>query len=313
VAYRFLTSDETVADGVRRIGGEQIDRAIAEVLDPDLDRHVAVHQVRKRCKKLRGLLRLVRDALGTETYAAENVWFRDAARALSATRDAEAVLETFDALVERFASELDRQAFAPLRRRLVRHRGARNRGRDADVQLEAFCATMHVARLRVDDWALAADGFAAMEQGLERTYDRARRAMRRATADPSTENLHEWRKRVKYHRYHLRLLREPWPAVVRAHHGEVVTLSELLGDDHNLALLRDRIAPSSRPLRARRDVQILVALIDRRRAQLRADAASLGARIFAERAPVHGRRLRRYWRAWRDDAAAAQAPARAWA
>jgi CHAD domain-containing protein len=311
VAYRLLMTDEVVADGVRRIGGEQIDKAIAEVLDPDLDRHVAVHQVRKRCKKLRGLLRLVRDAIGAETYQAENAWFRDAARALSATRDAQAVLETFDALMKDCATEVGPRGFAALRRRLLQHRSARHRQRDLDAQLETFCATMHVARLRVDDWSLICDGFTALEDGLERTYDRARRAMRRVAADPSTENLHEWRKRVKYHRYHLRLLRESWPAVLRAHHRQVVTLSELLGDDHNLAVLRDQLGTGPRPFRTRRDVQALSALIDRRRTQLQAEAASLGARVFAERPPAHGRRLRRYWRAWRHDAAAVSPPARA--
>lgn len=32
--------------------GVQIDKAIGELRDEELDRHEAVHQVRKRCKKL---------------------------------------------------------------------------------------------------------------------------------------------------------------------------------------------------------------------------------------------------------------------
>jgi inorganic triphosphatase YgiF len=55
-----LRRKKTVQKSVRRIALEQIDKAIREVLDDNVNRHEAVHQVRKRCKKLRGLIRLVR-------------------------------------------------------------------------------------------------------------------------------------------------------------------------------------------------------------------------------------------------------------
>ena len=50
---------ERLIDGLRRIAVEQLDRAIDEVDDATIDRNVVVHQVRKRCKKIRAMLRLV--------------------------------------------------------------------------------------------------------------------------------------------------------------------------------------------------------------------------------------------------------------
>ncbi len=47
---------------------------------------------------------------------------------------------------------------------------------------------------------------------------------------------------------------------------------------------------------------MLLGLIDRRSAELRAEAKGLGARIFAERAKALGRRFRDYWKAWRSEA-----------
>lgn len=62
MAYALAQDDDTVEAGMRRIAAEQIERAIAEIDDTGLDRHETVHQVRKRCKKVRGLVRLVRPA-----------------------------------------------------------------------------------------------------------------------------------------------------------------------------------------------------------------------------------------------------------
>lgn len=61
-------------------------------------------------------------------------------------------------------------------------------------------------------WRLEECGFPAIEPGLVRTYRRARKALRTAYATPTPEHFHEWRKRVNYHWYHLRLLCELWPA-----------------------------------------------------------------------------------------------------
>jgi len=68
MAYR-LKKNETVGKGTRRIVREQIDRA-ADLTNDQMDRHEAVHQARKRFKKIRGSLRLVRSELG-KTYGTE--------------------------------------------------------------------------------------------------------------------------------------------------------------------------------------------------------------------------------------------------
>ena len=63
MSYAFRL-DEPVQESIIRIAREQISKAIDEIEDEDLDRHDTVHQVRQRCKKLRGLIRIVRPALG---------------------------------------------------------------------------------------------------------------------------------------------------------------------------------------------------------------------------------------------------------
>jgi CHAD domain-containing protein len=89
-------------------------------------------------------------------------------------------------------------------------------------------------------WKLAACGFEAIQAGLLKSYADGRKALHRAYETSRPKDFHEWRKRVKYHRYHLRLLRNLWPRVMRAWRREVVTLSELLGKEHDLAVKRAR-------------------------------------------------------------------------
>ena len=96
MAYR-LGGDETIIDGLVRIALEQIDRSLEELADPQWPRCEAVHEVRKRCKKIRGLLRLARTAW-PDVYRAENAWFRDASRGLASVRQADATLLALESL-----------------------------------------------------------------------------------------------------------------------------------------------------------------------------------------------------------------------
>ena len=111
MGYRLRTG-ESAQNGIRRVISEEIERSLGEVADADLDRAHTIHQVRKRCKKIRATLRLVRGALGN-TYSSENAWYRDAARRMSELRDAQAMMETYDALAKRFVDQADEEVIRP--------------------------------------------------------------------------------------------------------------------------------------------------------------------------------------------------------
>jgi hypothetical protein len=84
IAYR-IPPDEYPETVLRRIAREEIGAAIEDI-DSAADLHEAVHEVRKRLKRIRGLLRLFRPAF--PAYFAENAWFRDEAARLSELGDA---------------------------------------------------------------------------------------------------------------------------------------------------------------------------------------------------------------------------------
>jgi len=297
MAYYFKL-DETVEDAVIRVAREQIGKAIDEIEDDELDRHETVHQVRKRCKKLRGLIRAVRPALG-KTYKKENARFRDAAKSLSYVRDAQSQLECLDDLTGHFEAEVGAGFASGVRDRLVERR---QRVADDEVgldeRLDRFLVTMQKSYYRVGNWKLSEEGFDAVTGGLHKTYKRGYKAMNKAYAKPGAERFHEWRKRTKYHWYHLRLLRPVWKPVIKKLCSEADDLSDLLGDEHDLAVLRDTLLEEPAVFGDKTELEALLGLLSRRRLELQQKAKLLGARVFAEEPDALVDRFGAYWTAW---------------
>jgi len=301
MSYRF-EPDEPIADGLRRIAAEQIDRALSELDDPNLPKDETVHQVRKRCKKLRGIIRLVRPGFGG--YRDANARFRDAARALSGVRDARVLLETYDHLMKRYDRQVNRRAFASIRAELTR-RLDRLVEEDLDLpgRLAAFRVEMQSARRAAARWEIEGRGFDAVAGGLAKTYRRARAARDDAYDQPADERFHELRKRIKYHWYHTRLLQKAWPAKLKPHRAAAKEISDLLGLDHDLAVLAQTLRAEPEAFGRPRDVGAALALIRRAQEELREQARPIARKLLAEKP----RKLAERWGAYWD--AASHAPA----
>lgn len=157
----------------------------------------------------------------------------------------------------------------------------------------------------VEDLEAAVRG-EAVTGGFAKTYGRCRKRLADVREDPTTASLHEWRKRVKYHRYHLRILEPLWPGVWGARREEVHDLSDLLGDDHDLAVLRGVFA--SRPDLDDEAVRTLAGVMDRRRAEMQREAIPPGERLFALPPDAMVDQLEACWHAWTQEAALPVAP-----
>ncbi len=296
MAFR-LDTEAALADGVQRVAREQIDHALDDLVNGELPRAARVHQARKRFKKIRGVLRLARAALDERTYQAENAFFRDTARRLSGVRDADVLIEQFDALAEAYREAWEAGEFRAVREALVQHREAVARGEvDLDDRVAGVVNALAAARARVDSWAIAGEGFEALEPGFQKTYARGRNAFIAARVEPTVERLHEWRKRAKYHWYHVRLLQGLWPRAMKVRRRGLRKLTERLGEDHDLGMLRRLLTDHPGEYGAGLDCSMLLAVIDHRRAKCQEKAWSLGERLYVARPGRLAQQLRRRWR-----------------
>ncbi|MGH7805400.1 MAG: CHAD domain-containing protein, partial [Candidatus Binatia bacterium] len=268
---------EPLEAAVRRVASAELERAEATLARARGRRRAeAIHDARKHLKKARALVKLVRFGIGEEAYRRENAWLRDAGRALAEVRDAHVLVATFSRVRREAKRRLGAKLVRTVRAALLAHRRAveqriLERGEAIPRALEALRA----ARSRVEDWSIRGDGWDVLGAGLAKTYGDGRDAFVAAYDDPVDERFHEWRKRGKDLWHELQFLGPAWPAMLGALADEAHRLGDVLGDEHDLAVLRAVVASE---IDAETAADLLAA-IDERRGELQAEAHGIGSRL----------------------------------
>jgi CHAD domain-containing protein len=292
-----LKETEPVPDGIKRISLDQIDRALDRLSVKTRNRDRAVHEARVCFKKIRAVLRLVYGELGRETFKLENRNYRDLGRQLAKTRDTAVVAGTLEELVRDFNRELAHSDIKALRKRLRRSKADQHSHRKQT--LSEVAEELSSARQRVETWPIKSDGFSVLNTGLRRVYKRGRAGFELARAERTTENVHEWRKQVKYLWYQVCVLNPMWPKTLDILADELNKLADFLSEDHDLAMLSRTAIEQAEALGDAAEVEKLILLIDQRRIVLQTKAVALGARLYAEKPKAFVRRMKSYWEAWR--------------
>ena len=300
--YKFQTG-ESAHEGVRRIAHEQFRNAITNLGSTSKDRDKPIHEARKSLKRLRALVRLVRDELGDEVYRRHNECMRDAARELAGLRDAAALREALEELLAWLGKRAPRSRFKPiatwLASRHADHFGERSSRLD---QLTAGVSDrLQALDAEVDEWPRRHDGWQALAPGLRRVFVRGRREYADVLWRPTDEALHGWRKRVKYLRYHHQLLQPIWPEIMDPAIEQADELGELLGKDHDLAVLAATIAADYDRSGQSSTLLALGRRLAERRLVFQTRCRVLGQRIYSERSGAFIRRLHGYWDSWAEE------------
>src|SRR5215211_1032009 len=120
--------------------------------------------------------------------------------------------------------------------------------------------------------------------------------MRAAAKEPSTANFHEWRKRAKDLWHAAQIVRPAAPKRMKKLAARAHRLSNLLGDDHDLAVLREHVERDGAPFERETTRTALLSVIDRRREALQREAFKLVARIYKGKPTRFARSVERGWR-----------------
>jgi hypothetical protein len=330
-----LLADERLGAGLRRMALGQLEIAIEALSGAGTQRSPAqrVHAARKALKRLRALLRLVQGDLGERPYERESALLRAAGVRLTRARDAEVLLITLDGLIAAHPKQLGgRRGVQRLRARLQRERDGAAELALADSAAHAgVLDDLRALRVRVSTWELTdTGGIEAIEPALERLYGKGRRRMRRAERTRGGRarglRLHEWRKRVKDLRYAAEMLeradgegegasagtkkpgasakrraRKPKARDRSSYIGKLARraddLGELLGEEHDLAVLAERVREEAKATRASGAPgpgtrKLLLKLISKRREKLRKRALRDGKRLYGRAPKQFVRRVR---------------------
>jgi CHAD domain-containing protein len=278
-----LPSADAPMRTVRQVLVRQLAKAIAGLERRDPSDH-AVHEARKELKRARAALRLLRRCLGDGAYRRENALIRDAARPLTPLRDAKVQLETLRRLESAKGRHVAGACVRALYGQLQQERRESRQLRPKELSAAAKALRAVKRRMEaVSDSRLARE---SLGTGLKRTYKSGRRAFARVRRNATDERLHEWRKQAKYFANQLDIAL-PFVPKLAAKSGKTShRLAERLGDDHDLALLNDKIcryAKAARAVSSDGGMRELIGRLSGRRKTLQATAHRLGQRLYATR------------------------------
>jgi CHAD domain-containing protein len=291
---------ESVGKAVARLGCERIENGL-ECLK-DCSQAEAIHCVRKDIKKARAVLRLAREHLRRKDFRHVGKLLRDAASELAGPRDAYVKAQTLRRLAQEYKGQLSAGAFRHIRvvlrkasddevKRFVRE------GKKKSVERILRRAAREFGKVKV-----RSKGWDVIGARLKASYSGGRRAYVGTVKRGSSENFHEWRKRVKDLWYHVSLLQPIWPEQMDAMAKELEELGEFLGNDHDLFVLCEFVRDAKELEKATaRERELLKGLIEKRQSELRASSLALGRRFYIEKPSVFCGRLEKYWQAWRRE------------
>jgi CHAD domain-containing protein len=291
-----LQTQESAAEGLRRIFRSQLGNARACVANDGRLTDTEIHNARKSIKRARATLRLLRPALAPAVFKEENLALRDVARPLAPVRDARILMDSLDALRKHYGGAADPVAASALMQRLEAQRMRARR--EISVSSATMSHLRGVLRRRQTDakqWHFRMDDWDLLAAALGRIYRNARRAYATVCEARSDERLHEWRKQVKHLWYSLQILAPLRPGVIGEIADQAHKLADHLGDDHDLAVLRKHSESAELDEDA---VEILESLIDKRREDLQDRALALGERVFAQKPKQFVGAIEQLWHVW---------------
>lgn len=254
-----------------------------------------VHTVRREIKKLRALVKLVRVPLGKQRYRMFNEALREAARRFSQVRDAAVMHETLDQMVGGEAG-LNAKTLQPLRAMLYQHHeDQKQRISGAAPPAQDQAATIRQLQRQLGQWPALPEGFDAFYESLSKTYGSGRDALATSITEVTAENLHEVRKEAKNLRYQIQYLEHTWPRHQKMLEKSLHDLTDLLGQDHDLAELLRWLKEHRWPCVSAVVAKKIRQTIGVRRQHLQTQALNLAGLIYAEKPRHFVRRQTQYW------------------
>ena len=264
---------------------------------PD-DVNTAVHNARRDLKKLRALLRLIRPILGEETYRSQNESLRSAGRLLAPLRDAWARLLLIENLREELKAGPGARGLEIAANRLRDSYEETRRDHPPEKILPEAADKLVAPRKCSKAWP-EPDGapltFSFCAKGLHRAYQRGRERLLRCLANPTSANLHEWRKCCKDLRYQLEFLDAASQKAFRRTTVSLKDLTDSLGKNQDLVVLRETLETEVRGELSKTQLLALHETLEVRQRSSMDASLALGFQFFSPRPKPFCAELEAIW------------------
>ena len=282
MAYRFRIS-ETLGVGARRIAREIIDSAILTASRGNRPLAVRTHGARKGVKKLRGLIRLVAPvSKSSEMLKDTDLTLKRAARIMARRRDDDVILLILNKIADEGAKGFGPRYVAGIFKELTGLDKGWTKDAGDKKDFTEFLAMISTIRRDVATWGFQQSDLHALDWGYIATYREARTGMLQILEKPTDKRLHNWRRLVKYHFYHTRLLENIKAGFNNERIEKTKRLEEILGFHHDLVMLKERIRDLPKRRRREQVYRDILKQTKKRRRVLEVRALSLASDLFAD-------------------------------
>jgi CHAD domain-containing protein len=307
MSYR-LDPAVPMSEALRRVAFAELEIAHGALSTPP-ERHSGVHSARKCLKRLRSLLLLARPGMPEPAFANLTERLATIARGLAPARDAHALIDAVDKLQRETGVGPGLGPIQSLRAWLEKRRHAAEQNLERSAASDAMRALLEL-RPAFASLAVYPDDFRSLAKGLRLCYRETRKSFQRGFATDRDEDLHEWRKGVQHHWRQMQLLAPCFPSELTARAEAARTLSQILGDDHDISLLSRLISTPTMTFGSPEETAAFLKRCRRRHKALRKEGSTQGELLFAEWARPFAERIAAYWSIAAGGAAKAAAAAR---
>ncbi|MCF6367859.1 CHAD domain-containing protein [Rhizobium halophilum] len=298
MAFR-IRPDRPFTQEFRSVAEHQLRQAIHFLEDQPEGPHEAVHDARKKFKRVRALYRLIQSD-AKEFRARENARVRDTAKTLSVVRDATALVETVDYLAAQAGSPEESAALEFASKALIERR-------DRIAHEESDLPAKMAAAVQSCHEAIGALQELHLDDSPRRTASRLAKAWRkqlsRAAADlvvcgegGDAEHFHDLRKVGQTYWMHLALLSDLWSSAMRAKQREAKALVDLLGHEHDLSVLTQVVNENPDLFGDSETLARVIGAIITHQQELRREALEQAKLVFADDADTEAARIALLWK-----------------
>jgi CHAD domain-containing protein len=262
-----------------------------------------IHETRQIYKKCRAILRLMRDAMGYESYSRANISLRDMQRDLSRIRDADVQLQLFTDLSERFPEYKSYSWF----KRII---DAAKKTHDQELRhfLESDKASeisrqIATQAAQSQHYELIGEEFEIIEGGLRRIYRQGREMGTVVFGeDVAASEIHTFRKRAKYLQYQLTYLRSISNELIKAMSTTLEQLTEHLGYYNDLHLANTSIEEvSDRSEVSQQKRAMLQSSLRELMQSAKSRSELIYTNLYIEKPAQFIRRIRTFWTTYRKN------------
>ena len=291
-----ISNTESISINIQRILLDQFDYILTQSEKGQEEVHESIHETRKSTKRIRAVLRMIRDEIGYSSYYRENRFYRDLSRELSDIRNFKVLSESIKVLQQDLSNTISQEVFVSLDEELSRQVDLVKGGKAGLSQFfKEVAGKIEMARNRIYDFPIRHNDFRAFEGGLFRMYSQGKRFLTEARQNPSPILLHDLRKRLKYFWYQVEILQPIFPGPMKAYASTLEAISENLGIYHDLHMLQEFLGETN----IIPDLKIMETLQEAclaRQSMLLYNTMPLADIAYSEKPAAMVKRLASYWK-----------------